>query len=152
MPMLEVEGIHTYYGKIHALKDVSISVEKGEIVTIIGANGAGKSTMLKTTSGLLKPRQGKIRLEDEEITRLKPHEIVMKGVVQVPEGRRIFGTLTVLENLDMGAFLRRDDISAQKDRVYALFPPLKQRRRQQAGTLSMSVSFLPPCATPVPYW
>ena len=85
MPMLEVEGIHTYYGNIHALKDVSITVEKGEIVTIIGANGAGKSTMLKTTSGLLKPRKGSIRLNNEELTQLRPHQIVEKGVVQVPE-------------------------------------------------------------------
>ena len=92
------------YGKIHALKDVSITVEKGEIVTIIGANGAGKSTMLRTTSGLLKPRSGSIRLEGEDLTRLRPHEIVMKGVVQVPEGRRVFGRLTVIENLEMGAF------------------------------------------------
>ena len=138
MPMLEVEGIHTYYGQIHALRDVSIIVEKGEIVTIIGANGAGKSTMLKTTSGLLKPRQGTIRLEDEEITRLKPHEIVMKGVVQVPEGRRIFGTLTVLENLDMGAFTCTDSVTAKtnQERVFELFPRLKERGKQVAGTLS----------------
>jgi len=138
MPMLEVEGVHSYYGHIHALKDVSIIVEKGEIVTIIGANGAGKSTMLKTTSGLLKPRQGKIRLEDEEITRLKPHEIVMKGVVQVPEGRRIFGTLTVLENLDMGAFTCNDSdtTKANQERVFELFPRLKERGKQVAGTLS----------------
>jgi branched-chain amino acid transport system ATP-binding protein len=138
MPMLEVEGIHSYYGQIHALKDVSISVEKGEIVTIIGANGAGKSTMLKTTSGLLKPRKGQIRLEDEEITRLKPHQIVMKGVVQVPEGRRIFGTLTVLENLDMGAFTCNDShtTKANEERVFEIFPRLKERGRQIAGTLS----------------
>jgi len=136
--MLEVEGIHSYYGHIHALKDVSISVEKGEIVTIIGANGAGKSTMLKTTSGLLKPRQGTIRLEGEEITRMKPHEIVMKGVVQVPEGRRIFGTLTVLENLDMGAFTCNDShtTKANEERVFELFPRLKERGKQIAGTLS----------------
>jgi len=138
MPMLEVEGVHSYYGHIHALKDVSIIVEKGEIVTIIGANGAGKSTRLKTTSGLLKPRQGKIRLEDEEITRLKPHEIVMKGVVQVPEGRRIFGTLTVLENLDMGAFTCNDGQKNKENlaRVFGLFPRLEERSRQVAGTLS----------------
>jgi branched-chain amino acid transport system ATP-binding protein len=138
MPMLEVEGIHSYYGHIHALKDVSISVEKGEIVTIIGANGAGKSTMLKTTSGLLKPRRGMIRLEGEEITRLKPHEIVVKGVVQVPEGRRIFGTLTVVENLDMGAFTCNDSqtIKANEERIFELFPRLKERGKQIAGTLS----------------
>jgi branched-chain amino acid transport system ATP-binding protein len=108
MAMLEVEGIHTYYGHIHALHDVSVNVEEGEIVTIIGANGAGKSTMLKTTSGLLKPRKGSIRLNDEDLTKLRPHNIVEKGVVQVPEGRRIFGTLTVMENLDMGAFISKD--------------------------------------------
>jgi len=138
MAMLEVEGVHTYYGLIHALKDVSVNVEEGEVVTIIGANGAGKSTMLKTTSGLLKPRQGKIRLEDEEITRLKPHEIVMKGVVQVPEGRRIFGTLTVLENLDMGAFTCNDGQKNKENlaRVFGLFPRLEERSRQVAGTLS----------------
>jgi branched-chain amino acid transport system ATP-binding protein len=138
MPMLEVKGIHTYYGHIHALKDVSITVEKGEIVTIIGANGAGKSTMLKTTSGLLKPRKGTIRLEDEEITRLRPHQIVMKGVVQVPEGRRIFGTLTVLENLDMGAFTSKDTKTNRTnlDKVFELFPRLKERSKQVAGTLS----------------
>jgi branched-chain amino acid transport system ATP-binding protein len=122
MAMLEVEGIHTYYGHIHALRDVSVSVEEGEIVTIIGANGAGKSTMLKTTSGLLKPRKGSIHLNDEDLTKLRPHKIVEKGVVQVPEGRRIFGTLTVMENLDMGAFICK--------------PRLKERRKQVAGTLS----------------
>jgi len=138
MPMLAVEGIHTYYGKIHALKDVSITVEQGEIVTIIGANGAGKSTMLKTTSGLLKPRKGSIRLEEEEITHLRSHQIVKKGVVQVPEGRRIFGTLTVLENLDMGAFTSNDSgkNKANLERVFDLFPRLKERGKQIAGTLS----------------
>jgi branched-chain amino acid transport system ATP-binding protein len=138
MPMLEVKGIHTYYGHIHALKDVSIRVEKGEIVTIIGANGAGKSTMLKTTSGLLKPRKGTIRLEDEDITRLRPHQIVMKGVVQVPEGRRIFGTLTVLENLDMGAFTSKDAKAnkANLEKVFEIFPRLEERSKQVAGTLS----------------
>jgi branched-chain amino acid transport system ATP-binding protein len=117
MAMLEVEGIHTYYGHIHALRDVSVSVEEGEIVTIIGANGAGKSTMLKTTSGLLKPRKGSIRLNNEDLTKLRPHKIVEKGVVQVPEGRRIFGTLTVMENLDMGAFISKD---TQKNQMLAM--------------------------------
>jgi len=136
--MLEIEGIHTYYGHIHALRDVSISVEEGEIVTIIGANGAGKSTMLKSTSGLLSPRKGSIRLNNEELTRLKPHQIVEKGVVQVPEGRRIFGTLTVMENLDMGAFVCNDSqkIKENLDRVVELFPRLKERGKQVAGTLS----------------
>jgi branched-chain amino acid transport system ATP-binding protein len=138
MAMLEVEGIHTYYGHIHALRDVSVSVEEGEIVTIIGANGAGKSTMLKTTSGLLKPRKGSIRLNDEDLTKLRPHKIVEKGVVQVPEGRRIFGTLTVMENLDMGAFICKDSQKNTKnlERVLELFPRLKERGKQVAGTLS----------------
>ena len=138
MPMLEVEGMHTYYGNIQALRDVSISVEEGEIVTIIGANGAGKSTMLKSTSGLLRPRKGSIRLNNEDLTRLKPHQIVEKGVVQVPEGRRIFGTLTVMENLDMGAFVCKDSqkIKENLDRVVELFPRLKERGKQVAGTLS----------------
>ena len=138
MPMLEVQGVNTYYGNIHALKDVSIEVEKGEIVTIIGANGAGKSTMLKTTSGLLKPRTGSIRLEGEDLTRLRPHEIVMKGVIQVPEGRRVFGRLTVKENLEMGAFTSLDSRKNQEnmERVFTLFPRLKERSKQVSGTLS----------------
>jgi branched-chain amino acid transport system ATP-binding protein len=138
MPMLEVEGINSYYGNIHALKDVSIAVEQGEVVTIIGANGAGKSTMLKTTSGLLKPRSGSIRLAGEEITRLKPHQIVSKGVVQVPEGRRVFGRLTVKENLEMGAFtcLDKRKNAENLERVFTLFPRLKERSKQISGTLS----------------
>ena len=138
MPLLEVEGIHTYYGQIHALQDVSINVEKGEIVTIIGANGAGKSTLLKTISGLLKPRRGSIQFEDEDITKLKAHKIVKKGIVQVPEGRRIFGALTVTENLDMGAFTAKNR-PQQKEilgRIFELFPRLKERSKQVAGTLS----------------
>ena len=138
MALLDVQGIHTYYGQIHALQDVSITVEKGEIVTIIGANGAGKSTLLKTISGLLKPRRGSIHLEDEDITRLKPHKIVKKGIVQVPEGRRIFGALTVTENLDMGAFTNKDGqkIKDILDKIFQLFPRLKERSKQVAGTLS----------------
>ena len=138
MPMLEVDRIHSYYGHIHALKDVSLAVEKGEIVTLIGANGAGKSTTLKTISGLLRPRQGSIRLDGEDLTRYPPHEIVVKGVVQVPEGRRIFGRLTVLENLEMGAFaiLDRKLIQANLKRVFSLFPRLEERSHQIAGTLS----------------
>ena len=138
MPMLEVQGVNTYYGNIHALKDVSIEVEKGEIVTIIGANGAGKSTMLRTTSGLLKPRTGSIRLEGEDLTQLRPHEIVMKGVVQVPEGRRVFGRLTVKENLEMGAFTipNKKKNLENIDHVFAMFPRLKERSKQVAGTLS----------------
>jgi branched-chain amino acid transport system ATP-binding protein len=138
MPMLEVQGVNTFYGNIHALKDVSIEVEKGEIVTIIGANGAGKSTMLKTTSGLLKPRSGAVRLEGEDLTRLRPHEIVMKGVVQVPEGRRVFGRLTVKENLEMGAFTSTDKKKNLDniERVFQMFPRLKERSKQVSGTLS----------------
>jgi len=138
MPMLEVTRLHAYYGHIHALKDVSLAVEKGEIVTLIGANGAGKSTTLKTISGLLKPRQGSVRLDGEDLTRYPAHEIVTKGVVQVPEGRRIFGRLTVLENLEMGAFTIRDRnwIETTLKRVFSLFPRLEERSRQVAGTLS----------------
>jgi len=138
MALLEIEKVHTYYGHIHALKGISLEVNKGEIVTLIGANGAGKSTVLKTTSGLLKPRQGSIRLEGEELTRYRPHQIVAKGVVQVPEGRRIFGRLTVRENLEMGAFAITDDrlIEANLERVFNLFPRLRERQKQLGGTLS----------------
>lgn len=138
MAFLEIEEIHTYYGHIHALKGVSLHVEKGEIVTLIGANGAGKSTLLKTTSGILSPRHGSIRFEGEELTGYRPHEIVAKGVVQVPEGRRVFGRLTVRENLEMGAFAISDPktIEANLQRVFNLFPRLKERQKQVAGTLS----------------
>jgi len=138
MPLLEIEDVHTYYGQIHALKGVSLTVDKGEIVTLIGANGAGKSTLLKTTSGLLRPRQGFIRFDGEELTQYPPHEIVTKGVVQVPEGRRVFGRLTVTENLEMGAFAISDQELTKKnlERVFNLFPRLKERYRQVAGTLS----------------
>ncbi len=138
MAILEVENLHMYYGHIHALKGVSLGIDEGEIVTLIGANGAGKSTLLKTTSGLLRPRQGTIRLNGEELTHCPPHEIVAKGVVQVPEGRRVFGQMTVTENLEMGAFThtRSRLIKANLDRVFALFPKLAERRRQVAGTLS----------------
>jgi branched-chain amino acid transport system ATP-binding protein len=138
MGFLEVKNVHTYYGHIHALRDLSLTVDKGEIVTLIGGNGAGKSTTLNTMSGLLKPRQGSIQFEGEELTRYRPHQIVMKGVVQVPEGRRIFGRLTVTENLEMGAFAIRDQqlIKSNMKRVFALFPRLEERRKQVAGTLS----------------
>jgi branched-chain amino acid transport system ATP-binding protein len=138
MAILEVDNVHTYYGNIHALKGISFTVEEGEVVTLIGANGAGKSTTLKTISGLLHPRQGHVRLEGEDLAAYKAHEIVMLGVVQVPEGRRIFGRLTVLENLEMGAFSRPDNkmIRDDIDRVFALFPRLKERQQQVGGTLS----------------
>ncbi|MBM4339706.1 MAG: ABC transporter ATP-binding protein [Deltaproteobacteria bacterium] len=138
MSLLEIQNIHSYYGHIHALKGVSLDVDKGEIVTLIGANGAGKSTMLKTTSGLLKPRQGSILLEGEDLTRYRPHQIVVKGVVQVPEGRRIFGRLTVKENLEMGAFAITDSrrIESNLERVFNLFPRLRERQKQVGGTLS----------------
>ena len=138
MAFLEMKNVHTYYGHIHALKDLSLTVEKGEVVTLIGGNGAGKSTTLNTMSGLLKPRQGSIQFEGEELTRFRPHEIVGKGVVQVPEGRRVFGRLTVTENLEMGAFTCRDPkvIKSNIDRVFTLFPRLEERRKQLSGTLS----------------
>jgi branched-chain amino acid transport system ATP-binding protein len=138
MALLELENVHTYYGHIHALKGISLTVEEGEIVTLIGANGAGKSTTLNTICGLLRPREGTIRLGNEDLTAYKPHQIVTKGVVQVPEGRRVLGRLTVTENLEMGAFTRNDKagIAQDMERVFALFPRLKERRRQVAGTLS----------------
>jgi len=138
MPMLEVDDIHTYYGNIHALKGISLTVEEGEIVTLIGANGAGKSTTLWTISGLLKPRHGRVLLEGEDLTSYKAHEIVYKGVALVPEGRRVFAKLTVAENLDMGAYHRTDraGIAEDLERVFTIFPRLKERRSQVAGTLS----------------
>jgi branched-chain amino acid transport system ATP-binding protein len=135
--MLVVDNIHSYYGSIHALKGISLKVDKGEIVTLIGANGAGKSTTLRTITGLMKPSIGQIFLNGEDITPLKPHLIVHKGMAMVPEGRRIFARLTVMENLDMGAFIRdRKDIPKELERVFSLFPRLKERRNQVAGTLS----------------
>jgi branched-chain amino acid transport system ATP-binding protein len=138
MAMLEVNDIHTYYGNIHALKGISLTVEKGEIVTLIGANGAGKTTTLRTISSLLKPRQGNVVLEGEVISDVAPHDLVYKGVAMVPEGRGVFARLTVAENLDMGAYSRTDKAAIQQDleRVYTLFPRLKERRNQVSGTLS----------------
>jgi branched-chain amino acid transport system ATP-binding protein len=138
MAMLEVNNIHAYYGNIHALKGVSISVDRGEIVTLIGANGAGKSTTLSTISGILKPREGEVRLEGEVLSEVPPHEIVARGISQAPEGRKIFSRLTVLENLEMGAFTRTDKQGIQEDfeRVFNLFPRLKERIKQVGGTLS----------------
>jgi branched-chain amino acid transport system ATP-binding protein len=138
MAMLEVNDIHTYYGNIHALKGISLTVEKGEIVTLIGANGAGKTTTLRTISSLLKPRQGNVVLEGEVISDIAPHDLVYKGVAMVPEGRGVFARLTVAENLDMGAYSRTDKVAIQQDLewVYTLFPRLKERRSQVSGTLS----------------
>lgn len=138
MAMLEVENIHSYYGNIHALKGVSLTVDDGEIVTLIGGNGAGKTTTLRTITGSMKPLEGAVRLKGEDLAPYKPHEIVYKGIAMVPEGRRIFGRLTVAENLDMGAYTRRSrqEIEADLDRIYNLFPRLKERRSQVAGTLS----------------
>lgn len=138
MSMLEVNEIHTYYGNIHALRGISLNVEEGEIVTLIGANGAGKTTTLRTISGLLKPRTGSVWLEQENLSKYKAHELVYKGVAMVPEGRGIFARLTVMENLDMGAFSRKDKagIESALEKVFTLFPRLKERRTQVAGTLS----------------
>jgi branched-chain amino acid transport system ATP-binding protein len=136
--MLEVQDLHTYYGNIHALKGISISVEEGEIVTLIGANGAGKTTTLWTIARLLTPRQGKVFLEGEDLADYKAHDVVYKGVAMVPEGRRVFAKLTVSENLDMGAYHRSDPSGVEEDRrrVFGLFPRLEERRNQVAGTLS----------------
>ncbi len=138
MPMLELDNVHAYYGHIHALKGISMTVEEGEIVTLIGANGAGKTTTLRTITGLLKPRRGTVKLEGEDLAPYKAHQIVQRGVSMVPEGRGIFAKLTVAENLDMGAYLRndRDGIKEDLEKVFALFPRLKERRNQVAGTLS----------------
>jgi len=138
MPMLEVNDVHTYYGNIHALNGISLSVEKGEIVTLIGGNGAGKTTTLRTICGLLKPRQGEVTLDGEGLNKYKAHEIVNRGVAMVPEGRGIFARLTVSENLDLGAYTRNDRTGIQHDleRVFTIFPRLKERRSQVGGTLS----------------
>ena len=136
--MLEVDQIHTYYGNIHALDNVSLKVEENEIVTLIGANGAGKTTTLKSICGLLKPRQGTIRLNGTDLAKYKPNEIVEQGITLVPEGRGVFARLTVQENLEMGAYTRRDRAGIKQDleRMYTIFPRLKERRNQTAGTLS----------------
>lgn len=136
MALLEVRDLHVYYGQIQALKGVSLRVERGEIVTLIGANGAGKSTTLKTVSGLMRPRTGAIAFDGTDLTQLAPHEIVARGIVQVPEGRRIFHRLTVRENLVMGAFTRPAAVNARVEQVFAMFPRLAERRDQVAGTLS----------------
>ena len=138
MALLELHNVHTYYGNIHALKGISVTVDKGEVVTLIGSNGAGKTTTLKTISGVLQPKEGTITLEGRRIDRVPAHDIVAIGICQSPEGRRIFPRLTTLENLEMGAFHRSDKTGIQQDmeRVFELFPRLKERRTQQGGTLS----------------
>jgi branched-chain amino acid transport system ATP-binding protein len=138
MSLLEVKDLRVFYGAIEALRGVSLRVEEGEVVTLIGANGAGKSTTLRTISGLLEPKSGTIRFKGEEIQGLQPHRIVKAGLVQVPEGREIFANLTVYENLQLGAFLRKDKaaIRADRERALELFPRVRERLAQQAGTLS----------------
>lgn len=137
-PLLQLDNLHTYYGKIHALKGVSLTVEKGEIVTLVGSNGAGKSTTLRSISGLVRPQQGSIRLEGQDITGMKPHEVAAMGIGHVPEGRRIFPLLTVRENLEIGAWNVKDGvtISDRMEQAFMLFPRLKERIEQKGGTLS----------------
>ncbi len=138
MSLLELEDVHSYYGHIHALQGISLRVEEGEIVTLIGANGAGKSTTLRTISGLIKPRHGSVRLKGQDITSLPPHEIVALGVGHVPEGRGIFPRLTVRENLEMGAYTLQDrvEVARRMEATFGLFPRLKERINQKGGTLS----------------
>ncbi len=134
---LRVENIHVYYGAIHAIRGVTFTVNEGEVVTLIGANGAGKSTILKTVSGLLRPKSGTIVFDGTDITQIPPHKLVPMGLAHVPEGRRIFQQMTVEENLEMGAFTQpKGGIAMDLEKVFALFPRLKERRRQIAGTLS----------------
>jgi branched-chain amino acid transport system ATP-binding protein len=137
MAMLELEDVHTFYGNIEALKGLSLTVEEGEIVTLIGSNGAGKSTTLRSISGLTPPRVGSVRFKDKDIGETAPQEIVRLGISLSPEGRKIFPRMSVRENLDLGAYLRRDtDVDSDLDRVFDLFPRLKERERQKAGTMS----------------
>jgi branched-chain amino acid transport system ATP-binding protein len=135
--VLEVTDLHVYYGEIHALKGISFRVGQGEIVTLLGNNGAGKTTTLRTLSGLLAPRRGDVRFEGASLLGVAPHDVVLKGITHVPEGRRIFNRLSVVENLEMGAYTRGDSAVAQDmDHVFTTFPRLKERRTQVAGTLS----------------
>jgi len=137
MPLLEVSGIHTFYGAIEALKGVSLTVDEGEVVTLIGSNGAGKSTTLRSISGLTPAATGTISFSGENITRVSAHEVVTRGIALSPEGRRCFARMTVRENLDLGAFRRRGvSITEDMERVFALFPRLKEREKQKAGTMS----------------
>jgi branched-chain amino acid transport system ATP-binding protein len=137
-PLLALHDVHTYYGSIHALKGISIEVHEGEVVTLLGANGAGKSTTLRSINGLNRPREGRIEFRGEDITATPAHDIVSRGIAQSPEGRRLFPRMSVLENLEMGAFQRSDkaEIREDMDRVFELFPRLQERRTQKAGTLS----------------
>ena len=137
-PILEIDDVHVYYGAIHALKGISLTVGAGEIVTLIGSNGAGKSTTLRAINGINKSRQGKIRFQGADITGDAPHTIVKRGIAQSPEGRRLFPRMSVTENLEMGAFQRtdRENFAEDMDRVFTLFPRLQERRMQKAGTLS----------------
>jgi branched-chain amino acid transport system ATP-binding protein len=136
--VLQLDDVHTYYGAIHALKGVSLKVHEGEVVTLIGANGAGKSTTLRSINGVNHPRQGRITFQGRDITNAAPHTIVKMGIAQSPEGRRLFPRMTVLENLEMGAFQRTDRANFQEDldRVFHLFPRLAERKQQKAGTMS----------------
>jgi branched-chain amino acid transport system ATP-binding protein len=137
VPLLELSEIHTYYGNIEALKGVTLAVDEGECVTLIGSNGAGKSTTLRSISGLTPARKGQVMFEGKEITRTAPQDIVQLGISQSPEGRKCFPRMTVRENLDMGAYLRRDkSVSEDLERVFELFPRLEERERQKAGTMS----------------
>jgi branched-chain amino acid transport system ATP-binding protein len=137
MALLEVQDLHTFYGNIEALKGISLEVEEGEVVTLIGSNGAGKSTTLRSISGLTPPRQGTIKFDGQEIGETAPQDIVRLGISQAPEGRRCFPRMTVRENLELGAYLRRDQrIKGDLQRVFDLFPRLKERERQKAGTMS----------------
>jgi branched-chain amino acid transport system ATP-binding protein len=138
MSLLQVDGLRVFYGAIEALRGISLRVDEGEVVTLIGANGAGKSTTLRTISGLLQPKEGTIRFNGDEIQELAPHKIVKAGLIHVPEGREIFANLTVDENLQLGAFLRKDRaaIRADRERALELFPRVRERLTQQAGTLS----------------
>ncbi|NPV29427.1 MAG: ABC transporter ATP-binding protein [Firmicutes bacterium] len=137
-PLLVLEDVHVSYGAIRAVKGINLVVGEGEVVTLIGANGAGKSTTLRAISGIVRAASGRILFQNEDLTRVPPHEIVRRGIAQVPEGRRVFANLTVLENLEMGAFARKDKkgIKSDLERVLARFPRLQERRRQVAGTLS----------------
>ncbi len=138
MPLLEIEDMHSYYGHIHALQGISLTVEEGEVVTLIGSNGAGKTTTLRSIHGILPPREGRIIFDGEEIQGTPAHDMIGRGIAQSPEGRKIFFRMTVLENLEMGAYHRNDrsEIRQDMDRVFELFPRLKERTKQEAGTMS----------------